>query len=123
MFLSKFGQKYYFLEKNIFSSIHFLGNTNWSYVIVTFHNREIWHDYNVSYRGSRPEVLCKKVFLEISQNSQENTSARVSFLIKLQALGDLLLQNTLVAASEVRTMLTSCQNYHITDENKLHVSR
>ena len=32
-------------------------------------------------------VLCKKVFLEISQNSQENTCARVSFLIKLQALG------------------------------------
>ena len=27
----------------------------------------------------------KKVFLKISQNSQENTSARVSFLIKLQA--------------------------------------
>ena len=26
----------------------------------------------------------KKVFLEISQNSQENTRARVSFLIKLQ---------------------------------------
>ena len=31
-------------------------------------------------------VLYKKVFLEISQNSQENTSARASFLIKLQAL-------------------------------------
>ena len=29
----------------------------------------------------------KKVFLEISQNSQENTSARVSFLIKLHARG------------------------------------
>ena len=28
----------------------------------------------------------KKVFLEMSQNSQENTCARVSFLIKLQAL-------------------------------------
>ena len=28
----------------------------------------------------------KKVFLEISQKSQENTGARVSFLIKLQAL-------------------------------------
>ena len=27
----------------------------------------------------------KKVFLEISQNSHENTCARVSFLIKLQA--------------------------------------
>ena len=30
-------------------------------------------------------VLYKKVFLEISQNSQENTCTRVSFLIKLQA--------------------------------------
>ena len=30
-------------------------------------------------------VLQKKVFLEISQNSQKNTCARVSFLIKLQA--------------------------------------
>ena len=29
----------------------------------------------------------KKVFLEVSQNSQENTCARVSFLIKLQASG------------------------------------
>ena len=29
----------------------------------------------------------KKVFLEISQKSQENTYARVSFLIKLQASG------------------------------------
>ena len=30
-------------------------------------------------------VLWKKVFLEILQNSQENTCGRVSFLIKLQA--------------------------------------
>ena len=30
-------------------------------------------------------VLWKKVFLKISQNSQENTCARFSFLIKLQA--------------------------------------
>ena len=29
----------------------------------------------------------KNLFLEISQNSQENTCARVSFLIKLQAWG------------------------------------
>ena len=29
----------------------------------------------------------KKVFLEISENSQENTCARVSILIKLQASG------------------------------------
>ena len=30
------------------------------------------------YRSSRPEVFCKKVLLEILQNSQENTCARVS---------------------------------------------
>ena len=30
-------------------------------------------------------VLWKKVFLKISQNSQENSFVRVSFLIKLQA--------------------------------------
>ena len=29
----------------------------------------------------------KKVFLKISQNSQENTCARISFLIKLQVSG------------------------------------
>ena len=33
-----------------------------------------------------PEVFLKKEFLEILQNSQENTCARFSFLIKLQAL-------------------------------------
>ena len=30
-------------------------------------------------------VLYEKVFIEISQNSQENTCTRVSFIIKLQA--------------------------------------
>ena len=34
-----------------------------------------------------PELLCKKVILEISRNSQENTCARDSFLIKLQVSG------------------------------------
>ena len=37
----------------------------------------------------------KKVFLEISQHSQENTCTRVSFLIKLQASGNLLKKETL----------------------------
>ena len=32
-------------------------------------------------------VLQEKLFLEILQNSQENTCVRVSFLIKLQGLG------------------------------------
>ena len=37
-----------------------------------------------SERSSRPEMLCKKVFLEISQNAQESTCVRISFLIKAQ---------------------------------------
>ena len=36
------------------------------------------HSSETATRG----VLCKKVFLEISQNSQENTCARASFLIR-----------------------------------------
>ena len=32
-------------------------------------------------------VLYRRAFLEISQNSQKNTCARISFLIKLQASG------------------------------------
>ena len=36
-----------------------------------------------SFRSSHQRCSVKKVFLEISQNSQESTCARVSFLIKL----------------------------------------
>ena len=36
------------------------------------------------YRSSRPKCFVKKVFLQISQNLQENTRARVHFLIKLR---------------------------------------
>ena len=41
----------------------------------------------LAYRNSDPDVFCKKVFLEVSQNSQENIYGRVSFLIKTQAWG------------------------------------
>ena len=43
--------------------------------------------YTVRRKGEAVAQKCsvKKVFFEISQNSQENTCARVSFLIKLLA--------------------------------------
>ena len=41
-------------------------------------------NFEVTYRSSHQRYSVKKVFLEISKNSQENTCARVSFLIKLQ---------------------------------------
>ena len=37
------------------------------------------------YKQKQPPVFCKKVFLKISQNLQEKTSARASFLMKLKA--------------------------------------
>ena len=47
---------------------------------------KIDHANALSSRSNHRRCSVKKVFLEISQNSQENTCARVSFLIKLQAL-------------------------------------
>ena len=38
----------------------------------------------MQFRSSLCRCSVRKVFLEVSQNSQENTCARVSFLIKLQ---------------------------------------
>ena len=38
------------------------------------------------YRSSRAEVFYKKVFLEILENSQENTCARASFFNKVEGL-------------------------------------
>ena len=37
------------------------------------------NNLTVAFRSSRRNVICKKVFLEISQNCQENTRARVCF--------------------------------------------
>ena len=42
-------------------------------------------DLNIPQEAVAKRCSAKKVFLEISQNSQENTCARASFFIKLQA--------------------------------------
>ena len=62
-------------------------------------NTKVNLNYCVGVKEKRPKKSCrnqhteavarrysvKKMFLEMSQNSQENTCARISFLIKLQA--------------------------------------
>ena len=71
-----------------------------------------WCEWKAATRG----VLWKKMFLEISQNSQESTCARVSFLIKLQAWGfckfcetskNTFLQNTF------KRLLLTCADVHL----------
>ena len=77
-----------------------------SLVILAF--ERAWEVTEAATRG----VLSKNVFLEISQNSQEKSCARVSFLIKLQVSGvflwvsrnfleQLFYRTPLVAASKV----------------------
>ena len=47
-----------------------------------------WHNksnYTIKIEAATGGALCKKVFVKNSQNSQENTCAKVSFLIKLKA--------------------------------------
>ena len=67
-----------------------------AHVFMKFRKLESLHMENKKLHRHKTEaatggVLWEKVFLEIWQNSQENTCARVSFLIKLQTwtpLGD-----------------------------------
>ena len=39
----------------------------------------------IMFRSSRPDAFCKNLFLDISENSHQNTYATVSFLKQLQA--------------------------------------
>ena len=53
----------------------------------------------------------KKVFLKISQNSQENTCAKVSFLIKLQASGTPLVAASAYHLGESQTHFRPCETF------------
>ena len=60
----------------------------WSHLLEKF----LIENFTFSANLQRPEtatggVLSKMVFLKVSQSSQENSCARVSFLIMLQASG------------------------------------
>ena len=52
-------------------------------ICIIIRKEDCWYNG----RSSRPEVFCKKVFIEISQNSKENNCAKVSFLVKLKDSG------------------------------------
>ena len=74
-----------FLRKQLIA-LYMVLNTPLSQKLSTYnYNPDACKDPN-DYRSSRSKVFCKKGVLEISHNnSQENTCARASFLIKLQA--------------------------------------
>ena len=67
------------MEKMAFAASSQLKKKLWTVGKFTPEN-----DGRVIQRAVVQRCSVKKLFLEISQNSQENTSTRVSFLIKLQ---------------------------------------
>ena len=72
-------------ESKQLTALDMVLNAPLSHKLSTYYfNTDFCKELN-DYRSSRPEVFCIKVFLEILQNSQESTCARVSFLMKLQA--------------------------------------
>ena len=60
--------------------------SNFIFIISIFAKNRLNHMSLFFLEAVAQRCSVKKVFLEISQNSQENTCARVSFLIKLRAL-------------------------------------
>ena len=68
-------------------------------------------------------VLQKKAFLKISEHSQENTCARVSFEVKLQALGRVFrnFKNTLFT-DRLRTTasIMNCE-FQLTDVSRAEI--
>ena len=63
-------------------------DNSWTFFFFVIHDDRLSiYRYRLQHTEvATRSVLCKKVFLEISQNSLENTFARASFLIKLHAL-------------------------------------
>ena len=54
-------------------------------IMKTGMRHKLFNSKKKNTEAATRDVLYKKVFLEILENSQENICARVSFLIKLQA--------------------------------------
>ena len=73
---------------NLVTSIFFRKNFSSILLLLSSKLRLFAKQCNVSVSEAATKgILLKKVFLEILQKSQENTFARDSFLLKLQAWG------------------------------------
>ena len=77
VFKSSISKNFKVFQVNLFCSVSMLG-------LQKFVQKTCESEHSEAATGG---VLWKKVMLEISQNSQENTCAGVSLLIKVQAWG------------------------------------
>ena len=86
-------------------------------VTLKFSPKCFWDSWILAYFRFDTEAVVqrcfvKKVFLEISQNSQENTCARVSFSIKLQVCNFI--------EKETLALVFSCKFHEISKNTFLH---
>ena len=86
-------------------------NLSWtnSFMATVFPLKHSLYCIRFVFEAVAQRCSVKKVFLEISQNSQENTCARVSFLIKLRVLSlrFIILSNCFITLRSTRTVLTT----------------
>ena len=74
-----------FANETVGSQVCELNDLIWNIYSNHIPNKTVlWDNKNPPLTTSHQRCSVKKVFLKILQNSQENTCARVSFLIKLQ---------------------------------------
>ena len=69
-----------------------LDKCNWVYDCIYF--EPMWKKHGVPGKGSQQRCFIKKLFVKISQYSQENIFVRVSFLIRFQVFGPATLLKT-----------------------------
>ena len=91
------------LEVRFFQGVRFLRGPFFVFLLFDF--------VFTLYRSSHQRCSVKKVFLEISQNSQENTCVRDPFLIKLQACCEIS-KNTFFT-EHLRTVASHCNIFFI----------
>ena len=98
--------------------MHFACNISWNcnklWVTVKKFNGFIRYSQAVAQRCS-----WKRVFLEISQNSQENICARVSFFNKVAGLGHAFWFELKIVTCQI-SKPTNLKNYHASFWNKIN---
>ena len=69
--------------------------STWNFNVESMESRRGCVHWEVIIEAVVPRCSVKKLFLKILKNSQENTCARVSFLIKLQTSGNFFRKDVL----------------------------
>ena len=96
-----------FLRRTVWTVLRFSQNICWFWPVLRLKGRTKTYCYKKFYRTVARWCSVKKLLLEISRNSQENTCVRVSFLIKLHEACNFIKKKTLVQVFSCEFQKTS----------------